>query len=158
MYRILIRFFFLFIKFIKLFQKSKNDLIIENLVLRQQLATYKSKKVKSKLIDVDRSFWIAIKQSWNKWKDYLIIVKPETIIVWQNRRFRNHVFVFNENHLRRLMKEYVDYYNKDRCHLTLNRDSPMGRKVENKPLSNSNVKSSPILGRIHHKYTWNKAA
>jgi putative transposase len=356
MYRILIRFFFLFFKFIKIIQKPKDDLIIENLVLRQQLATYKSKKIKSKLTDVDCSFWIAVKQSWNKWKDYLVIVKPETIIDWQNRRFRkhwtkistenkrpgrkritkeirdliyrmtgenhwgapriysellmlgfkdiseatvsrylrrfrlnhpdkkkqlswmtflknhrdvisamdffvvptfnfnilfvffiidhrrrtirhfnvtsqpcalwviqqlcdafpfdqiskylimdrdstfssrvkgfiehqlgikpkvtsykspwqngvcerwilsvrreilNHVIVFNENHLRRLMKEYVDYYNKDRCHLTLNRDSPVGRNIDRKPSKSAKVNSSSLLGGLHHKYTWQKAA
>ncbi|MBT4287912.1 MAG: transposase, partial [Deltaproteobacteria bacterium] len=70
----------------------------------------------------------------------------------------NHVVVFNEDHLRRLMREYVGYYNKDRCHLSLNRDSPMGRKVDSKHSKNAKVKSEPILGGLHHKYIWRKAA
>ena len=35
----------------------------------------------------------------------------------------NQVIIFNEDHLRRLMREYVEYHNGDRCHLLLERDS-----------------------------------
>ena len=70
----------------------------------------------------------------------------------------NHVIVFNEDHLRRLTKEYVEYYNKNRCHLSLNRDSPLCRKVDDKPTGKPNVVSLPILGGLHHKYNWNRAA
>jgi hypothetical protein len=31
------------------------------------------------------------------------------------------------------MKEYVDYYNKDRCHLSLERNSPLGREIQERP-------------------------
>jgi putative transposase len=355
-YRISIRFFFILIKFIQVVRKSKSELILENLALRQQLAIYQSKKTKYKLTNLDRSFWIALKQSWSKWMNTLIIVKPETVIDWQNRRFKrhwtkistenkksgrkrikkeirdlifrmagenlwgaprifsellmlgytdvseasvsrylrrfrinppnkkkqqswmtflknhrdvisamdffivptinfnilyvffiidhsrrkivhfnvtnqpcvlwviqqlrnafpfdqiprylimdrdstfstrvkgfmehqlgvkpkitsykspwqngvaerfvlsaridvlNHVIIFNENHLRRLMKEYVDYYNKDRCHLSLNRDSPLGRQIHMKPTELAKVKSLPILNGLHHKYIWDKVA
>ena len=70
----------------------------------------------------------------------------------------NHVIVFNEDHLRRLMKEYINYYNKDRCHLSLNRDSPFGREVDNKPSMNTKVKSLSVLNGLQHKYIWQKAA
>lgn len=89
-FQITVRFFLFLIKFLQIIGKSKNDLIIENLALRQQLATYQTKKAKPKLSDLDRSFWIALKQSWNNWIDYLIIVKPETVIAWQNRKFKKH--------------------------------------------------------------------
>ena len=55
-------------------------MILENLALRQQLATYQKKKTKPTVTNLDRSFWIALKQSWDKWMDALIIVKPETVI------------------------------------------------------------------------------
>jgi hypothetical protein len=45
-------------------------------------------KVKPKLTNLDRSFWIAFKQSCIKWKDLLVIVKPETIISWQKQKAR----------------------------------------------------------------------
>ena len=331
-------------------------MIIENLALRQQLAIYQTKKTKPRLTNFDRSFWIALKQSWNKWIDHLIIVRPETVVDWQKRRFNkywtkistknkkpsrkrikkeirdlicrmagenrwgaprifsellmlgfkdvseasvsrylrkyrslhpdkkkqqswmtflknhrdvisamdffivptinfnilfvffiidhkrrkirhfnvtnqpcalwviqqlrnafpfdqipkylimdrdkifsvqvkgflerqlsvkpkvtsfkspwqngvaerlvlsirnellNHVIVINEDHLRKLMKEYIDYYNKDRCHLALGRNSPLGRKVQEKPLESSKVISISKLGGLQHQYKWKQAA
>ena len=89
-YRILIRFFIVLIRIIQISRKSKSELILENLALRQQLSTYQTKKSKPKLRNLDRSFWIALKQSWNKWINHLIIVRPETVVDWQRRRFKNH--------------------------------------------------------------------
>ena len=43
------------------------------------------------------------------------------------RELLDHVIVFNERHPRRLLREYVDYYNQDRCHRTLDKDTPLGR-------------------------------
>ena len=67
-FRVLIQFFIILIKLIQLTRKSKSELIMENLALRQQLVVYQAKKVKPKLTDFDRSFWIALKQMWSKWK------------------------------------------------------------------------------------------
>mgnify|MGYP004004293693 CR=1 FL=1 len=89
-YRVLVGFFFVLIKFIQIVRKSKSELIIENLALRQQLAIYQTKKTKPRLTNFDRSFWIALKQSWNKWIDHLIIVRPETVVDWQKRRFNKY--------------------------------------------------------------------
>jgi putative transposase len=89
-YRILIRFFIVLIRIIQISRKSKSELILENLALRQQLSTYQTKKTKPKLTNLGRSFWVALKQSWRKWMDSLIIVKPETVTSWQNRRFKKH--------------------------------------------------------------------
>ncbi len=356
MYQILIRLLaFLLIIFQTLF-KSKSHLMLENLALRQQLSTYQIRKEAPKLTDLDRSFWVALKRVWAKWIDSLIIVKPETVIDWQRKRFKkhwkkistknrkpgrklikkeirdlicrmagenrwgapriysellmlgfndiseatvsrylrryralhpdkkkqqswmtflrnhrdvisamdffvvptinfnilfvffiidhrrreiihfnvtnqpcalwviqqlrnafpfdqvpkylimdrdkifssrvkeflerqlgvkpkitsfkspwqngvaeryiknvrdeilNHVIIFNEDHLLRLMKEYVDYYNKDRCHLTLNRDSPLGRNTDIKPADKAKVQSISLLGGLQRKYTWQEAA
>ncbi len=82
----------------------------------------------------------------------------ERWILSVRREILNHVIVFNEDHLHRLMKEYVDYYNKDRCHLSLERDSPFGRKVDNKPSMDAKVKSLSKLGGLQHKYIWRKAS
>jgi putative transposase len=340
---------------IKSLFKSKKDLLLENMALRQQLSTFLIKRSKPKSTDVNRSFWIALKKVFSKWGDILVIVKPETVIDWQNRRFKkhwskisfrkkpgrkrikkeirdliirmagenhwgapiiysellmlgfteiseatisrylhkyrlnypdkkkqqswktflsnhqdvisamdffivptikfqilfvffiidhkrrmirqfnvtghpsalwviqqlrdafpfnqiskymimdrdrifservkgfldrqlgiklkvtsykspwqngiaerfvlsartdilNHVIVFNEKQLRRLMKEYVDYYNSDRCHLSLGRGSPMGREIQLKPFDTSVVKSIPKSGGLQHRYEWKQAA
>ena len=59
-------------------------------MLRQQLSTYHIRKKKPRLANIDRLFWVALKQVWAKWRDHLIIVKPETVIDWQRKRFKKH--------------------------------------------------------------------
>ena len=90
MYRVLSEILIILTNIFKTVFKSKNDLIIENLALKQQLATYKARKLKPKLRERDRLFWIVLKKSWSKWVDSLVIVKPETILDWQRRRFKKH--------------------------------------------------------------------
>ena len=112
MYRVLTEILIILIKISKTVFKSKNDLIIENLALRQQLSTYKAKKIKPTIKERDRSFWIALKKSWSKWTNTLIIVKPETIIDWQRRRFKKHwtkISSKNKKYGRRITKrELID--------------------------------------------------
>ena len=61
--------------------------------------------------------------------------------VWQNgvaerwvgncrRDLLDHVIVLNEQHLKRLMSEYVRYYHDDRTHLALEKKTPAGREDE----------------------------
>ncbi len=82
----------------------------------------------------------------------------ERLVLSARQDLLNHVIVFNENHLRRLMKEYIDYYKGDRCHLSVGRDSPLGRDVQETPLGFSKVKSIPKLSGLQHKYEWKQAA
>ncbi|MCP4756574.1 MAG: transposase [Proteobacteria bacterium] len=70
----------------------------------------------------------------------------------------NRVIVLNEAHLHRLPKEYVAYYNDERCHLSLDRDSPSGRAVQTKPSETGKVASLPRLGGLQHRYEWRSAA
>ena len=90
MYRILIKLLKISLLIFQTLFKSKSDLLLENLALRQQLSTFLIKKSKPQLTDLDRSFWVALKQVFRKWMDSLIIVKPKTVIDWQNRRFKKH--------------------------------------------------------------------
>jgi hypothetical protein len=53
----------------------------------------------------------------------------ERVIGSIRREFLDHVIVMNENHLRKLLKEYFHYYNYQRTHLGLNKDSPESRPV-----------------------------
>ncbi|OGL49061.1 MAG: hypothetical protein A2161_17050 [Candidatus Schekmanbacteria bacterium RBG_13_48_7] len=69
----------------------------------------------------------------------------------------NHVIIFNENHLRRLIKDYITYYNNDRCHLTLERNSPNGREFQKKPSESAKVIALPRLGGLQHKDEWCEA-
>jgi putative transposase len=74
------------------------------------------------------------------------------------RELLNHVIVLNEKHLRRLILEYADYHNNDRCHYSLNKDVPATRLSQPRPSPDSKVKSIPILGGLHHRYEWSDAA
>ncbi len=98
-------------------------------------------------------------------------VQPKRIAYrspWQNgtaerwigsarRELLDHVIVFDEPHLRRLLRDYVDYYNADRVHTEL-RDSPAGRQIERRPSVNAAVIGLPRVGRLHHRYIWREAA
>ena len=70
------------------------------------------------------------------------------------RELLDHVVVFNEAHLRRLLAEYVSYYNIDRCHLTLDKDAPEPRDIRPRPTAPTKVVALPRVGGIHHRYEW----
>ena len=90
-YKIFIGLLIFQLNIIQILFKSKNNLILENIELRQQLAIYNHKKDKTKIItDLTRLFLVALKESWGKWKYALLVVKPETVIHWQKRRFKKY--------------------------------------------------------------------
>jgi transposase InsO family protein len=74
------------------------------------------------------------------------------------RELLDRVIVFHESHLRCLLREYVDYYSRDRCHLGLEKDSPDPRLAELRPSRRARVVSLPRVGGLHHRYFWCDAA
>ena len=78
----------------------------------------------------------------------------ERWVLSARRELLNHVVVFNEAHLRRLLAEYVSYYNIDRCHLALDKDAPEPRDVRPRPTAPAKVVALPRVGGIHHRYEW----
>jgi hypothetical protein len=82
---------------------------------------------------------------------------------WQNggscrREILDHIIALNEQHLRRLIRDYVTYYHKDRIHDALEKDTPSRRPVKPKPAANATLTSRPRLGGLHHRYGWREAA
>ena len=67
-----------------------------------------------------------------------------------HRECLDHLIVFNEDHLRRILTEYFDYYHEARCHLSLERNAPVPRTVE--PPIQGRVVSIPMVGGLHHRY------
>jgi putative transposase len=65
-------------------------LALENLALRQQLAVYKRAETRPRLRTTDRLFWVGLARVWNRWRDALLIVTPDTVLRWQRRRFRDY--------------------------------------------------------------------
>ena len=63
----------------------------------------------------------------------------------------DHVIILNENHLRRIVRNYLDYYHDSRTHLSLEKDSPKPRAIE--PLASGEIIALPQVGGLHHRYT-----
>ncbi|MEQ9487990.1 MAG: integrase core domain-containing protein [Alphaproteobacteria bacterium] len=72
----------------------------------------------------------------------------ERVIGSIRRDLLDHVVVLNERHLRKLLRQYTDYYNGDRTHLGLAKDTPNRRAVE----AIGSIVSFPRLGGLHHRY------
>jgi transposase InsO family protein len=68
------------------------------------------------------------------------------------RDLLDHVIVLNEQHLKRLMNEYVRYYHDDRTHLALEKETPAGREMQNQHDASREIVSMPRLGGLHHRY------
>src|SRR5712664_3515819 len=62
------------------------------------------------------------------------------------RELLDHVMVFNETHLRRLVREYLDYYHADRIHDGLGKDTPEMRMVERREAGHGSLVALPRVG------------
>ncbi len=81
----------------------------------------------------------------------------ERVVGSVRRELLDHVIVLNEDHLRRLLREYVDYYNAERIHTSIG-DAPVSRPVESRPAPGARVVGLPRVGGLHHRYVWHEAA
>ena len=81
----------------------------------------------------------------------------ERVVGSVRRELLDHVVVLNEDHLRRLLREYVDYYNAERVHTSIE-DSPVGRPVEIRSSTDAKVIGFPRVGGLHHRYAWREAS
>src|ERR1700680_1622917 len=68
--------------------RSRRNLLLENLALRQQLTVLKRKHPKPKLRMLDILFWVVTRRFWSGWKQSLIVVTPETVVRWHRAGFR----------------------------------------------------------------------
>ena len=69
---------------------SRGSLALENLALRQQLATYARLQKRPRLKPPERAFWVALSRVWSEWRSPLVFVKPATVIVWHRRGFQRY--------------------------------------------------------------------
>jgi putative transposase len=75
----------------------------------------------------------------------------ERVISSIRRECLDHMIILSEDHLRRVLAQYFEYYHVHRAHQGLDGDAPLGRKRE--PLDDGPVRSIPFLGGLHHRYT-----
>src|SRR6476661_5716165 len=62
------------------------------------------------------------------------------------REMLDHIIALDERHLRRLIRDYVNYHHDDRIRDSLQKDTPNQRAVESKPPFNATVNSGARLG------------
>jgi putative transposase len=74
----------------------------------------------------------------------------ERVIGSIRRECLDHVIVFRESSLRRMLNSYFDYYHRSRTHLSLGKDSPEPRAVQ--PPEMGSVEAVPQVGGLHHHY------
>jgi len=74
----------------------------------------------------------------------------ERVIGTIRRECLDHVIVLGEDHARRILDEFVHYYDEERTHQALGGDPPVSRADERS--STGTVVSVPHLGGLHHSY------
>jgi transposase InsO family protein len=72
----------------------------------------------------------------------------ERLIGSIRRECTDHLIVFSEEHLRRILAKYSAYYNEVRVHTSLAKDAPCSRPIERFGV----IVAYPILGGLHHRY------
>ncbi len=74
----------------------------------------------------------------------------ERLIGSIRRECLDHMIIFNESHLRRVLREYFRYYTEARTHLGLGKDCPEPRPVE--PPEMGLIVAIPQAGGLQHRY------
>jgi transposase InsO family protein len=72
----------------------------------------------------------------------------ERLIGTVRRECLDRMLIFGETHLRQVLTLYARYYNESRTHLSLHKDTPLGRAVQRY----GNIAATPILSGLHHRY------
>jgi len=64
----------------------------------------------------------------------------------------DHSFIFNERQLRRILNEYVAYFNRWRPHRSIGQVAPLASAQGVKNQSETKIIARPVLGGLHHVY------
>src|SRR5215472_2625902 len=83
----MIRLLLAFVSWFAAFFRSRHELGLELLALRQQVSVLKCKNPRPKLTLWDRLFWLGLRRWWSKWASVLVVVKPETVVRWHRAGF-----------------------------------------------------------------------
>jgi hypothetical protein len=65
------------------------------------------------------------------------------------RECLDHAIIFTAAGLERLLKLYVEYYERSRTHFALNKDAPVSRPVS--PPNAGAIIAIPQVGGLHHR-------
>jgi transposase InsO family protein len=83
------------------FFRRRQELAVENLLLRHQLQIALRSRPRPRLKTRDRFLWLVVRSLVSDWKRYLILVRPETVVRWHRRGWRLYWRWRSRHHLRR---------------------------------------------------------
>jgi transposase InsO family protein len=93
---------------------------------------------------------LGLRQLVTAYKTPLMNAYAERVIGTIRRDCLDHMIVLGEGHARRLLEEYVRYYNGERVHQALDGEPPVAETVAQD--SDGPVVGLPYLGGLHHGY------
>ncbi len=67
---------------------NRQDLLVENLLLRHQLQVALRSRPRSHLKSRDRLFWLLVRSVSHDWRRPLVLVRPETVVRWHRQGWR----------------------------------------------------------------------
>jgi putative transposase len=76
--------------FVESLFRSRLAMQVEILALRHQLGVYQRTCARPRLKPPDRMLWAWLSGAWPAWREALVFVKPETVIAWRRRKFRDY--------------------------------------------------------------------
>jgi hypothetical protein len=138
--------------------RSGAFLELELITLRHQVIVLRRQQpARIRLFSTDRLLWVWLYRIWPHALDTMALVKPTTVVQWHRQGFRlywrwrslqlgrpemsteirdlirreclNHVIIFDERRLRRVLLSYLQYHHQTRTHLSLEKDSPETRPI-----------------------------
>ena len=144
--------------------RPKHELAVEVVALRSQLALYQLRQEKDIIRDNDRIYGSGVPAFLRN--SSIEEVRTAYHSPWQNpyceritgtlrRELLDHIIPLNEQHLYRLLMEYVEsYYHPVRTHSSLDRRPPLAGLPVEKPwlAPDAVLESKPILGGLYHNY------
>src|SRR6516225_1613507 len=84
----MVSFVLAFLAAARVFLRGRADTGLEVLALRQQVAVLKRRQPRPPLSVLGRLFWTVLRETWARWKDVLVIVKPDTVVKWHRGGFQ----------------------------------------------------------------------
>ena len=68
--------------------RSKDELVTENLLLREQLTVASRKGKQAKFRPWERGLFVLLASRLRRWREATLLVKPETVLPWHREGFR----------------------------------------------------------------------
>ncbi len=75
---------------LRLIRRRECELVLENLVLRQQLLVWERTGRRARLTADDRRFWSTVARGWPGWRAYVQLVEPATVVCWHRTAWRRY--------------------------------------------------------------------